>query len=402
MIKSIEIKNFKAIEKAKIKLTPLTAFIGYNGTGKSSMLEALETYRTIVTDGLNAAMLPFKGFEHIYYKGKKKNKWFEKEGIKFKYSPVEFSFDLWLHGYTNQRFNAEISTSIAQESTGEQNVYFLQELYSGQSRPTDIDETNITKKTEEFELRSPDSKNFSINYAGNFSSGQYHPDKSMISSISLLRDNIEKWQFLSMNTFLMGMPLSKKRTSGETILNKDGSNIAEYILSVRSKSPEIFEGIIETIQYVLPYAKDIQPQITSELERLVYLQLNEQDFKIPGWLLSTGTLKVLALLSVFRNPDPAPLIAIEEIENGLDPRTINLVISEIREFVKDKKSQVIITTHSPYLLDLLHLSQVVFVERKDGNVIFNRPYDFEQLRTWSKEYTPGEMYRKDLIQQIIK
>ena len=42
MIKSVEIKNFKAIEKAKVKLTPLTAFIGYNGTGKSSMLEALE------------------------------------------------------------------------------------------------------------------------------------------------------------------------------------------------------------------------------------------------------------------------------------------------------------------------------------------------------------------------
>lgn len=132
------------------------------------------------------------------------------------------------------------------------------------------------------------------------------------------------------------------------------------------------------------------------------MQLSEQDFKLPGWLLSTGTLKVLALLSVFRNPNPAPLIAIEEIENGLDPRTINLIINEIREFVKDKKSQVIITTHSPYLLDLLHLSQVVFVERKDGNVVFNRPYDFEQLRTWSKDYTPGEMYRKDLIQQIIK
>lgn len=402
MIKTIEIKNFKAIEKAKIKLTPLTAFIGYNGTGKSSMLEALETYRTIVTDGLNAGMLPFKGFEHIYYKGKKRGKWFEKDGIKFKYSPIEFSFALWLNGYTNQRFNAEISTSIAQENTGEQNVYFLNESYSGQSKASNLGEVNITQKSEEFESRTADSKNFSISYAGNFSSGQYHPDKSIVSSISLLRDNIEKWQFLSMNTFLMGMPLSKKRTSGETILNKDGSNIAEYILSVRSKSPEIFESIIETIQHILPYAKDIQPQITSELERLVYLQLNEQDFKIPGWLLSTGTLKVLALLAVFRNPEPAPLIAIEEIENGLDPRTINLIISEIREFVKDKKSQVIITTHSPYLLDLLHLSQIVFVERKDGNVIFNRPYDFEQLRTWSKEYTPGEMYRKDLIQQIIK
>ncbi len=92
----------------------------------------------------------------------------------------------------------------------------------------------------------------------------------------------------------------------------------------------------------------------------------------------------------------------EEIENGLDPRSVNLIIGEIREYIKDKNNQVIITTHSPYLLDLLHLSQIVFVERKDGKVVFNRPYDFEQLRNWSKEYTPGELYRKDLIQQIIK
>ena len=195
--------------------------------------------------------------------------------------------------------------------------------------------------------------------------------------------------------------LHQKKTGGKIILNKDGSNIAEYVLSIRETDIDAFDGIIEIMQYILPYAKDIQPEITRELEKMVYLQLSEQDFKVPGWLLSTGTLKVLALLSVFRHPTPSPLIVIEEIENGLDPRTINLLINEIREFIKDKTKQVIITTHSPYLLDLLHLSQIVFVERKDGSVVFNRPYDYEELRNWSKEYTPGEMYRKDLIQQII-
>lgn len=52
MIKNIEVKNFKAIESAKVKLTPLTAFIGYNGMGKSSLLEALQMFKSIVTEGL--------------------------------------------------------------------------------------------------------------------------------------------------------------------------------------------------------------------------------------------------------------------------------------------------------------------------------------------------------------
>jgi predicted ATPase len=198
----------------------------------------------------------------------------------------------------------------------------------------------------------------------------------------------------------MGNPIPQRRTGGEIVLAKDGSNIAEYLLAIREASPEVFEGIIETLQYVLPYAQDLQPSLTSELERLVYVQLSEENFKVPGWLLSTGTLKLLALLAVFRNPNPSPLIVIEELENGLDPRSINLIVNEIREFVKDGDSQVIITTHSPYLLDLLHLSQIVFVEREEGKVVFKRPYDSEQLKAWSKEYTIGEMYTKELIQRF--
>jgi predicted ATPase len=204
-----------------------------------------------------------------------------------------------------------------------------------------------------------------------------------------------------MNTFLMGQPFAQKKTGGAITLNKDGRNIAEYLLSIRDADLNAYTGILESLQTVLPYAKDLQPQVTRELEKAVYLQLTEQDFKLPGWMLSTGTLKILALLAVFRHPNPSPLIVIEEIENGLDPRTINLIVNEIRSFVKSKSSQVIITTHSPYLLDLLHLSHVVFVERKNERVVFKRPYDDEELRKWSKDYTPGELYEKDLLQQYL-
>lgn len=382
MIKSLVIKNFKAIERARVKLTPLTAFIGYNGTGKSSMLEALETFQAIVANGLDKAMQPWRLFEHVHYKGKKTHRRFSKNEIAFQYAPMEFYFDVKLDTKNPLKL-LKFSTSIAEDKSNNGRIYFIEEKikYKEFERRRDADNHYITQERQ---------------------ATWDYPDQSILIAEPETRKFVESWQFLSMNTFLMGNPYPQKKTGGKITLNKDGSNLAEYVLSVRDASPDVFQGIIETIQYILPYASDIQPTITQELENRVYMQLSEQDFKLPGWLLSTGTLKVLALLSVFRNPNPAPLIAIEEIENGLDPRTINLIINEIREFVKDKKSQVIITTHSPYLLDLLHLSQVVFVERKSGNVVFNRPYDFKELRTWSKQYTPGEMYRKDIIQQIIK
>ena len=123
---------------------------------------------------------------------------------------------------------------------------------------------------------------------------------------------------------------------------------------MRRQDQNAFDGIVETMAYVLPYAKDIQPSLTSsEIERKAWLQMTEADFKVPGWMLSTGTLRLLALLALLRHPKPPPLIVIEEIENGLDPRSIHLLVEEIRNAVLNRTTQIILTTHSPYLLDLL-------------------------------------------------
>jgi predicted ATPase len=164
-------------------------------------------------------------------------------------------------------------------------------------------------------------------------------------------------------------------------------------MSIRALSQSAFDGIVETLQFILPYASDLQPALTSELERNVYLQLTEADFKVPGWLLSTGTMRLVALLALLRHPTPPPLIVIEEIENGLDPRTIHLIVDEIRRVIESGKSQIIITTHSPYLLDLLHISQIVLVERDEiGQPVFSRPADQESLGEWAKKFSPGKLY----------
>ena len=68
-LKSVAIENFKAVRRSGVvRFTPLTAFIGNNGSGKSSVIEALETYRTVVVDGLDAAMDRWHGLEHVWNK----------------------------------------------------------------------------------------------------------------------------------------------------------------------------------------------------------------------------------------------------------------------------------------------------------------------------------------------
>ena len=65
-LKSFRLQNFKAIrDSGVVKFTPLTVLIGDNGSGKSSLIEGLQTYQRIVTDGLDAAMGMWRGFEFI-------------------------------------------------------------------------------------------------------------------------------------------------------------------------------------------------------------------------------------------------------------------------------------------------------------------------------------------------
>ena len=91
-LKSVAIENFKAVHRSgSVKLTPLTAFIGNNGAGKSSLIDALETYRTIVLDGLDAAMDRWHGIDWVWNKRSKHDRKSGKDGHESPSKPSELS-----------------------------------------------------------------------------------------------------------------------------------------------------------------------------------------------------------------------------------------------------------------------------------------------------------------------
>ena len=358
ILDSIKIKNFKAVrDSGSVKLGPLTALVGNNGSGKSSLIEALETYQAIVSDGLDVAMQRFMGIEHVQNKRANPD------------TPI--SFDLRMRGPFGK---THMTMAVASDKS--RGAYAI------------TGETVVCKQHMILEgFSEQDKKGFQKRWTSGF---------SMLGSNVYLFEYanlVESWQFLTLSPERMGYPLPQKRTGGGVRLARDGSNIAEFLLELRERDARVLEGIIRTMTYVLPYARDLQPAITSELERKAWLQLTEGDFKVPGWMLSTGTLRVLALLALLRHPTPPPLLVIEEIENGLDPRSIHLLVEEIRNAVLAGTTQVLLTTHSPYLLDLLKLDQLVLVTRnKAGEPDFYRPANSAKLTEWAREFAPGRLY----------
>lgn len=371
-LQSVRVRNFKAIVDSRVvKLGPLTVFVGNNGSGKSSLIEALEAWQNITLYGLDNAMGRWLGIEHVRHKSLE-----AKERAGKQVNPIVFQADIGPTPRKATRLEIEINNTPNGDRMG-------------------IVEERLTR---------PGS-------GGKFVGRPVNPRlDSGRSYLSMYPDgfaqparDLAHWQFLSLAPDNMGIPQPQQRTEGRVRLRRDGANIADYLLEIRNLSPQVFEGIVQTMAYVLPYARDLQPAVTSELERKAYLQLTEADYKVPGWMLSTGTLRVLALLAVLRHPQPPPLIVVEEIENGLDPRSLHLLVEEIRTAVLSGITQVVLTTHSPYLLDLLKLDQIVLVARDaNGQPRFHRPQDSDSLQRWSQEFSPGRLYTMGKLHGAIE
>lgn len=368
-IHNFQLRQFKAVrDSGMVRFTPLTVFIGNNGSGKSSLIEGLQTLKNIVTSGLDSAMRPWRGFEHIWHKGSKHL--------------------LQATGTRPQAFTNPMRFTIRGGLGSKKTILDVKVNLRNNSNDLAITAERISSQFGNYQ-RTED--------------GQVKPQlpgpalaltdgESLLGRVPDIARQVADWQFVLLDPALMGKPVAQGRTRGRVRLTEDGANIAEYLLDIYNRDQVAFEGIIEALQYVLPYAGDLQPAITSELERAVYLNLTEEEFKVPGWLFSTGTLRVLGILALLRDPEPPALLVIEEIENGLDPRTLRFIVEEIRSTLLLGKTQVIVTTHSPYLLDMLDISQLVLVERGEAGPTFSRPGDEQSLQQWADSFAPGQLY----------
>jgi len=377
-LKTFKLENFKAVQNSgAVSFTPLTVLIGNNGSGKSSLIEGLEAYRSIVMDGLDEAMQHWYGLEHIWNKGVRHQKiGFGLDGNTYE-NPIQFEINC---RFKQESFKAKMVINAKPGLNG----YFIQEEKGKTFKGLKLIRDNHGKCITQYGngLRE-DLRHFELGESA-------LPDE--------LKAFVGQWQFLSLHPDLMGLPAAKAMTAnGRLTLNRDGSNLAQYLLNIRDKDIAAFNSIIEAMQFVLEYIQNIEPVETREIMPTMYLkmweQLGDKTLEIPGWMISTGTIRILALLAVLRHPDPPPLIIIEEIENGLDPRTIHLILEEIQAAVQSGKSQIILTTHSPYFLDLLPLQTIMLVERdKKGNPVFWRPANNKEVQDWAKDFAPGRLY----------
>lgn len=373
-IKSIAVENFKALQASgTVRLKPLSVIIGNNGSGKSSLLEAVETYRRILLEGVDAAMEHWQGFEHIRHKAAL----------------------------------SRLTTAARVDPSRQQGAMSFHLKLATPSGPVELAlKANVREagnrlyiQDERFRVgKGAEMLRNAIGAAQTAGEG-----KSIIFGLASLDATVEQLRnilFLRLNPDVIGNLQSVKRSGGRMRLSGDGANVAEYLIDLRERSPSAFEQVTQALRYVLPYASDVEPKVLDAgIIRRSYVQLLENKYEIPGWLMSSGSLRVLPLIATLLDPDPPPVVFIEEVENGLDPRTVGLVVDLMRAAAQNGRTQIIATTHSPYLLDMLDLDDVLLCERGEKGPAFSWPGSRAEMQAWRDNFMPGRLYTMNALQR---
>lgn len=114
--------------------------------------------------------------------------------------------------------------------------------------------------------------------------------------------------------------------------------------------------------------------------------------------MSDGTLKMLAYLLLMEDPSPAPLIGIEEPENGLHHQLLATLAREFKEYaLKARGPQILVTTHAPNFVDALTPDEVWILDKgPDGFSRLTRAADVEGVREMFAEGIPmGSLWYSD-------
>jgi predicted ATPase len=179
-------------------------------------------------------------------------------------------------------------------------------------------------------------------------------------------------------------------------LYEDGRNLAAFLYGIRDEYPLTYKRIIKVIQSIAPYFLDfyLEPNM-NDLVRLLWKDKYSDTIYTPSGL-SDGTLRFIALTTLFLQPNPAKVIVIDEPELGLHPQAIGKLAGLIKS-VSARDVQVIVATQSADLISAFTPEDVITVNQVNGETHFER-LDSDKLSRWLDEYTLGDLWKSNIIQ----
>ena len=334
-IETLRVENYRALRKVDFpKLTPMTVLLGPNGSGKSTLFDVFNFLSECFQSGLRYAWDRRGRGKELKSRGAKEPIVSELKYRERPKTPV-ITYHLAIDEGAKGPEVVEEWLQWRRGTRGQPFRFLNFRCGTGQAVSGETPDEGALRI--ETSLRSPDM--IAVNTLGQFTD---HP------RVAALREFITGWyvSYLSIDD-MRGQP----EAGPQERLNKGGDNLPNVIQYLKERHPEDLERIFSVLRERIPRLERVDAELMPDGRLL--LQIKDAPFEQPvlAKFASDGTMKMLAYLTVLYDPNPPHFIGIEEPENFLHPRLLPELAEECRAAAE--RSQLLITSHSPFLLDAM-------------------------------------------------
>ena len=375
-ITKVTLRNYKSIASCEVQLRPLMFLVGPNGAGKSNFLDSLRFVADALDSSLDHAIRNRGGSDDIHCRSGDSPKHFS---IRLDFTLSEGStghYAFRIGDFSRGRYKVQTEECVlwnGQRSTQED--YF--HVHNG----------TVTETSVEVVPAASTDRLYLVNASG---LKEFRPVYEAFSRMRFYSLNLDKIKDV-------------QAPDPGDLLTRDGSNLASVF---KKLSPSVKERIKEYLATVVPSVDKIEARKYGPKEGLVFTQTIakvEGPQRFLANSMSDGTLRALGILVALFQGNNSPkkhvmLVGIEEPESALHPAAAGVLLDALREAAG--QTQIIITSHSPDLLDDKDLDpeSILAVEDRDGITVIADIDEVGRSVVHDRLYTIGELLRIDQLQ----
>ncbi len=351
MITSIRLQNFKGHRDTTVPLGRLTVLVGPNGSGKTSVLEALAIQSRLAVEAPGNVFIGDMSWNDLPCRG------------------------------------GEKQFSLLSQGTGPQDPWCLKTDISAIPESIHASLSCEWKHGEDSRV----SRNWGASFHGNV-----QQIRQIMGVATLYKLSAHK------------IAAAAYRDSVEPVVGYDGANTAVALETIKLGRDEDFARIEEDLRRVIPNAERvrIRPAMVrySDDDRGPEARVGSKiffDFRgapnVPAHLASEGTLITLALLTVLHGPNRPNVLLLDDFDQSLHPQAQIEMVRLLKRLLEEFPDvQIVATTHSPYILDELDPQDVVvFALRADGTVATKRLSEHPQAAKMKDALSAGQLWSLD-------
>lgn len=366
-LKKLSVSGFKSIrEMTDFELGRVNVLIGANGAGKSNFVQIFRMLRAMTQRDFSRFILERGGADNFLFNGPKVTPQIN----------IELEFDsLSPYAKGSNFYRFELSPTVDEQFLiSEERKYFNTNWWP--YGPPSIESRLYDERNEK-------SMTGDWNGVGRF-----------------VYESISNWMVYHLHDTSATAPMRRSEIIEDTQrLRGNASNIAPFLLMLRESEEwkRHYEEIVNAIRLVIPFFDDfrldVQRRGEAEKVRLSWTQQGS-DFPMQPYHLSDGSIRFICLATALLQPDPPSTVIIDEPELGLHPSAISILAELIQN--ASLRTQLIVATQSPALIDQFGIEDVLVVNRKDGATTFERLRE-EDFKVWLERYSVGELWSKNVL-----